>query len=254
MRKKFIIRPDPNFVLLPFCLFCYPVLTMNYKHYHGILALVVVFLVVGATIVFLRPEANKYSDQNLRTYIDKGLSPEIQTEFDLRIATQKASIDAKEEFNGHDYLLLGNLYYQTGELALARDAYQAILDKNPDDVGALDNMGVTLEQMGDYLGAERMWMHSLELSGSVTNVLRLVDLIDQHLPEQEERLGNVLELSIKSLGQDELLNGRLAKWYFDHGEYEKAQSHYEVSETLSGRTGKYTDRIAEARRLSIESK
>ncbi|KKT75188.1 MAG: hypothetical protein UW70_C0037G0002 [Candidatus Peregrinibacteria bacterium GW2011_GWA2_44_7] len=228
-------------------------MSLDFKHHHGLTAAVVVILVALVVVFFFRPEANRESQPELRTTIDKGLTPEAQVEFDLRIATQKASIEASTEFNAHEYLLLGNLYYQTGELALARDAYQAILDKSPDDVGALDNVGVTLEQMGDYEGAARAWTRSLSLSGSVTTVIRLIDVVEEHLPAQYDRVDDVLELAIQSLGQDEMLNGRLAKWYFENGMYEKAESHYTVAETLSGSIGKYKDRIAESRRLSIES-
>lgn len=227
---------------------------MLFKHYHRFTFVIVVALVVLAAILVFRPEANNYtSNPDIRTYIDKGLSPEAQTEFDLRIATLKASIEASDEFNAHDQLLLGNLYYQTGQLALAKEAYESILEQSPNDLGALENLGVTLELMRDYEGAARTWTKSLSLSGNISIVISLVDMIEAHLPEQYDRVDDVLELSIKSLGQDELLNARLAKWYFENGAYEKAQSNYEVAETLSGKTGKYKDQIAEARRMSIES-
>ena len=227
---------------------------MTNKHHHGITASIIVILVVVAAIFIFRPEANKYStDPDVRTYVDKGLTPEAQAEFGLRVSTLKASIDAADEFNAHDYLLLGNLYYQTGELALAKEAYEAILEKNSDDVGALENLGVTLEQMHDYKGAAQTWTKSLSLSGNVGIVINLVDVIENHIPEQYDRVDDILELSIQSLGQDEQLNTRLAKWFFENGQYDKAQSNYEVAETLSGKIGKYTERIAEARRQSIES-
>lgn len=228
---------------------------MNTKpsHHHGLMVAIVVILVVIAAVFLFRPEANRESAPELRTFIDKGLSEEAQAEFDLRIATLKASIEASVEFNSHDHLLLGNLYYQVGELGLAKGAYDAILEKSPDDVGALENLGVALELMRDYEGAARSWTRALSLSGSVTTVIRLVDVIEEHLPEQYDRVDDVLELAIESLGQDEMLNGRLAKWYFENGMYDQAQSHYEVAEALSGGEGKYVERIAEARRLSIEA-
>lgn len=227
---------------------------MNYKHYHGVTAIVVVLLIVLVSFFVFRTEANKYTtDPEIRTYIDKGLSPEAQAEFDLRIATLKASIEASDEFSAYDHLLLGNLYYQTGELALAKQTYEENLAHNPDDVGALENLGVTLEQMRDYEGAARAWTRSLSLSGNVGTVINLINVIEEHLPAQYDRIDDVLELAIKSLGQEEQLNARLGKWLFENGRYAEAQSQFEVAETLSGKTGKYTERIAEARRLSIES-
>ena len=123
---------------------------MQPKHHHGLTAAIVVIIVVVAAVLIFRPEANHEPAPELRTYIDKGLSEEAKAEFDLRIATLKASIEASEEFNGHDYLLLGNLYYQVGELGLAKGAYEAILAQSPEDVGALENLGVTLELMRHY--------------------------------------------------------------------------------------------------------
>jgi tetratricopeptide (TPR) repeat protein len=218
------------------------------------MVIVVVLIVVFLAIVLSRPEANRDPNEGLRTHIDKGLTDEARAEFDLRISTLKSSIETSSEFDAHNYLLLGNLYYQVGDLAFAREAYEKILEHNPQDVGALENLGVTLEQMGDYSGAARVWTESLSLSGNITTVIRLVDVIEQRLPEQYDKVDDVLELAIDSLGQDEQLNGRLAKWYFDNGQYDKALSHYEVAETLSGRTGEYSERIDSARRLSIESK
>lgn len=216
------------------------------------MVIIVAILVILAAIFIFRPEANIDQNETLRTFVDKGLTEEARIEFDLRIATLKSSIESNEEFIGGDYLRLGNLYYQVGELGLAREAYEEILERNPNDIGALENLGVTLELMGDYKGAAQSWTKSLSLSGNITTVIRLVDVIEEHIPDQYDRIGEVLELAIESLGQDEHINGRLARWYFDTGAYDKAASHYEVAETLSGDTGKYDDRIAEARRLSIE--
>ena len=238
-RRRRIVASSVSTIstLLRFLCLCYTFHTMTSNHHHGLTAAIVVILVVVAAVLIFRPEANHESGVELRTFIDKGLTPEAQAEFDLRIATLKASIEASEEFNGHDHLLLGNLYYQVGELELAKDAYEAILAQSPEDVGALENLGVALELMRDYEGAARAWTKALSLSGSVTTVIRLVDIIENSLPEQYDRVDDVLELAIKSLGQDEQLNGRLAKWYFGNGEYAEAQSHYEVAETLSGGTG-----------------
>jgi len=225
---------------------------MEHKHNHGLMVIIVVILVILAAIFIFRPEANNDLNVVLRTYVDKGLTEEARIEFDLRVATLKSSIESNDEFVGGDYLRLGNLYYQTGELGLAKEAYEEILDRSPNDIGALENLGVTLELMGDYKGAAQSWTKSLSLSGNITTVIRLVDIIEEHIPDQYDRVGDVLELAIESLGQDEQLNGRLARWYFDNGVYDKAMSHYEVAEMMSGDTGKYDDRIAEARRLSIE--
>ncbi len=219
---------------------------MESKHSHGIVIFLGVVLVVIGVVYFFRPEANKPEEQ-FKTYVDKGLTEAMRAEFDVRINTLKASIETDEKPDITKYLELGNLYYQVGELGHARDAYDKILELNPKDIAARENLGVALNEMEDYRGAERVWAEALELSGSVMTVTRLVDVVNAHIPEDKPRLKDVLELAIQTFGQDSALLSRLGDWYFEAGEYERALSHYEVAKQVSGLVS-FDEKIESARK------
>lgn len=221
---------------------------MQTKHSHGLVILLGVAVVVVGAIYFGRPEAGDRGGK-FKTYVDKGLTEEMRAEFDVRIATLKASIEADEKPDISKYLRLGNLYYQTGELGLAKEAYEKILELNPEDVAARENLGTALVEMGDYKYAERVWAESLERSGNIFVVVSLVDLINEHIPEDKPRVKEILELAIQSLGQDPSLLSRLGDWYLENGDVERAISHYEVAKSLSPSPEFFEEKIREARKV-----
>ncbi|MBI2485306.1 tetratricopeptide repeat protein [Candidatus Uhrbacteria bacterium] len=226
---------------------------MATRHYHGVVAAVAAVGVALLLIFIVRPELANRSDEKFKTYIDKGLTPEMRAEYDVRIATLKASIAADEKPDIVKLLRLGNLYYQTGELGLAKQEYNAILAINPKDAAALENLGQTLADMGDVSGAEARWLQALEESAQIVTVTRLVDLINESIPEHKDRVGKILELAVEQFGQDLSLVVRLGHWYREGGDYVRAQSHYEVAKQISSTTD-YDELIEEMRQLSIEKR
>lgn len=224
---------------------------MQPKHHHGLVAAVAAIAVVLIFIIVKQPFQANPESENFKTHVDKGLSPEAQAEFDLRIATQKASVEADTTPDPHKLLVLGNLYYQVGELASARETYEKLLEVSKEDVAARENLGVTLAEMGDYKTAERMWAEALERSATVVTVTRLVDLINEHIPEDKVHVKEILEKAIQSLGQDSMLLGRLGDWYLEAKDYERAISHYQVAIDVGGNKEYYEGKIEEARKLLV---
>ena len=151
---------------------------MSTKHYHGAVAAAAAIGIVLLLVFVVRPELANRSEEEFKTYVDKGLTPEMRAEYDVRIATLQASIAADEKPDVGKLLLLGNLYYQTGELLLAKQEYMEILEISPNDSAALENLGQTLADMGDVYGAEARWLQALEVSAQVVTVARVVDLIN----------------------------------------------------------------------------
>ena len=134
-----------------------------------------------------------------------------------------------EEPSLGDLLDLGNAYNTIGELAKAKEAYGRILVRNPNDAPALENLGTTLYLMQDYYGAEESWLAAAEISGSEPHILRLVDLINNHIPEHKAQVRDILEIAITHLGQTPGLLAALGEWYFEQGDFDRAVSHYEVA-------------------------
>src|SRR3989338_2267584 len=211
-------------------------------------------VVVVALIIILvgRPRQGNQPDDNFKAVVERQMTEEVREELTLRISVLEASIEGKGENKDIDDLLkIGNLYDTAGELAKSKAQYEAIIRRNPTDVAARENMGTTLVEMGDYLGAERVWAEALAISGSKVTVLRLVNLIDEHIPEHHDRIGPVLEEAILSIGQETGLLVALADWYFDVGNYERAYDHYQLAKQISG-SDDYDDRIAESRVKWVE--
>ncbi|MBU0531104.1 MAG: tetratricopeptide repeat protein, partial [Candidatus Uhrbacteria bacterium] len=222
-----------------------------------VLLAIVIIVVVGA---FWYQDYVKYQQVPEETgpefleFVDRGLDEELQAKYDLIIAELEASIaDQGEMPNTGDLLNLGNAYYAVGELGKAKDTYARILIQSPDDVPALENIGTTLYAMGDYYGAEDAWVAATELAGNESHILRLVDLINEHIPEHKDRIKPMLELSIAQLGQTPGLLTELGEWYFEQGDYDRAISHYQVALTVDPDSDSIKKRLAEIRAVRSNS-
>jgi len=219
-----------------------------------VLAAIVVIAVVGA---FWYQDYVKYQSQEpleeeseFLTYIDRGLTEEARIYWDNVIAELEVSIASQgEEPNLHDLLQLGNAYNTIGELALAKETYGKILVRSPNDAPALENLGSTLYLMEDYYGAEEAWLAAAEISGSEPHILRLVTLINDHIPEHKAQVKDILEIAITALGQTPGLLAALGEWYFEQGEFERAVSHYEVAIDLDPENEILQTRLTEIRNV-----
>lgn len=188
------------------------------------------------------------TESEFLTMVDRGLTDEVKANLEQTITELEASIaEQGDEPDVHDLLLLGNAYYTYGQLAEAKDAYARILLQNPNDVPALENLGTTLYDMEDYYGAEEAWIAATELGGSEGHVLRLADLIEDHIPEHRELIGEMLKVAIEEFGQTPGLLARLGEWYFDRGDYTRAVSHYEVAIDLDPDNEVLSERLLEIR-------
>lgn len=203
--------------------------------FRGYLVLVAIVIIVSVGAFWLQDYLryqNKGSglDNGFLTSIDRGLTEEVQIYYDQKIAELEVSIESQgEEPSLGDLLELGNAYNTVGELAKAKEMYGMILVRAPNDVPALENLGTTLNLMQDYYGAEEAWVAAAELSGSESHVLKLVDLINEHIPEHKDRVKTILELAIDHIGQTPGLLSALGEWYFEQGDFSRAVSHYEVA-------------------------
>ncbi len=212
----------------------------QFSKIRGYLVLIALIVIVAVGSFWYQDYLKYKNEQDIEvesefiTYVDRGIAEEFQPIFDQKIAELEAVIEEQgADPNIGDLLRLANAYYEVGELAKAKDTYAKILIQNPDDVPALENLGTTLYEMKDYYGAEEAWVAATELAGSEYHIIRLADLIDEHIPEHRDRVGPMLELAIAEIGQTPALLARLGEWYFDQGNYERAVSHYQVAISLA---------------------
>ena len=223
-----------------------------------VLVAIVIILVFGA---FWFQEYLSYQNQpaeeenNFLTYIDRGLSEEVSLMFEQQIAELLVSIESQgDEPDLNDLLRLGNAYNTIGELAKAKEIYGQILVRAPHDTPALENLGTTLYLMEDYYGAEEAWLAAAEISGSEPHVLKLVDLINNHIPEHKDKVKDILELAVLQLGQTPGLLAALGEWYFEDGQYDRAVSHYEVAIDINSDNKELQTRLEEIENVWKNSK
>ncbi len=230
------------------------------SRFRGYIVLVAIVVIVSVGAFWLQDYLRYQSDGSgaeteFLSYIDRGLTEEVQIYYDQKIAELEASIESQgEEPSLGDLLELGNAYNTVGELAKAKEMYGMILVREPNDVPALENLGTTLNLMQDYYGAEEAWIAAAELSGSESHVLKLVDLINENIPEHKDRVKVILELAVNHIGQTSGLLSALGEWYFEQGEFDRAVSHYEVAIDLNPENEILEARLAEIRLAWSNSK
>lgn len=229
--------------------------------YVRILAAALVILILGGAYAWRQFKTSSPtsppSPTSLTLTVDRGMSDVQLKTFTDRIADFEKQVADNEANGTRDVsvvLSLGNLYYEIGELGTAVTWYQNILDTNPNDPPALENMGQAQLEEGDFAGAEASWKHALNYEAYEPTYLKLVKLIIEHFPEQHDDVRVILENGVANLGQTPGLMTQLGEWYAAAGDYETAVSHYEVAKQLSPDDDTIVKRLAELRSLWTDSK
>lgn len=176
------------------------------------------------------------TQKNFLERVDRGLRPEDRAVFEKQIEDLRQEWETKRSEGTRDVnllLRLGNAYYAIGELKRAAEQYQDILSTHPTDAPALENLGQTQLEMGDYLGAEMSWVKATDAYPNELTYIRLTDLINSYIPEHHARVKDALEHGIANLGQTYTMLILLGDWYASEDQYDRAVSHYEVALQLS---------------------
>ena len=226
---------------------------------HAVLAVAVIVIVFVGTLWYrdyLRfasvrsPGDNNEDVGTFTTIVERDMPQELEDRYKQQIdeLITKIESDAQKKDFGV-YLQLGNAYYALGELGEADVWYKKILSELPNDTPALENLGQVHLEMGDYAGAETYWARAVENGGQEAYALKLVDLINEFIPEHREPIRDVLEVAIKKNGQSPSLLSYLAEWYAERGLYEEAVSHYTVALTLLPDDEQIQNRIEELRAM-----
>lgn len=184
--------------------------------------------------------------------VDRGMSPEQEQTFRDKIAEFEATVAKNEADGARDIsviLQLGNLYYTVGDLKTAASWYQNILQTNPEDSPALENLGQVEFEMGNFDGAKTSWLKAVDIAANEMIYIKLADLIEERFPEQNAKIQGLLETAIANNGQTVGLLVRLGQWYADRGMYDEAISHYQVAKQLDPETQGIGAKIDELKRL-----
>jgi len=221
-----------------------------------ILIIAVVVLVVSGVAwkfnLFKTKQVVVSNGEVFLTYTDRGLNSDDRTKLEQKISDLENSLTndpelAKDLFQ---WLTLGNLKYQLGDLAGAKETYETkILADYPADAAALENLGQTLYEMQDYEGAELRWRAAISVNPWEVTYLKLVNLIAEKFPNRQQEIQGILEEAIANLGQSAGLLIRLGDWYADNGQYDRALSHYQVAKQLAPEDSSINEKITEVKEL-----
>lgn len=230
-----------------------PARTIRTKTIITILSLVIV-VGVGGFWLYESSSSSRVPEtakESISDVVDRGLQPEDQARLQAEADALLAEITTAEAEGNRDLtkrLELGNRYYELGQLTLANEQYQNILSTNPQDTPSMQNMGQSLLEMGAYADAADIWVESLNLVADEAIYLKLVDLIDEHLPSRVAKIPEILETAIGNLGQTSALMKRLGIWYLDQKRYPEAISHLEIASKLDPSDEGITELLQQARK------
>jgi tetratricopeptide (TPR) repeat protein len=170
------------------------------------------------------------------TYVDHGFEDKDRVELEQKIFDLENSLAADEALakDLSQWLRLGNLKYQLGDLAGAKEIYETkILKDHPSDAAALENLGQTLYEMQDYAGAELKWRAAISVNPWEVTYLKLTNLIEEHFPARTSEIQEILEEAIANIGQTPGLLKNLGMWFENDGQYDLALDHYKVAKQLA---------------------
>jgi len=196
-----------------------------------ILAIAVIVIATVGVFWFFENQ-NISQKKELVSYVDRGMTVEVQEHLDGLIADAQKRLDEKGGQDLGIFLELGSLYYQTGNLEASREQNEKILKIQPNDTPALENLGQTLKEMEDFAGAEDAWRKAITHGAQEQIYFRLSEMISKEFPERNEEAREVLEDGVATIGQTPGLMISLGNWYREEGQYEKAISHYQVAAKL----------------------
>lgn len=197
------------------------------------LALVAVLAVGG--YVWFRETADPY--EGLTVWRETQMDDATRELLQQRMAVTQASIAAEEAEDGEAdtnlYISLANDAYVLGDLVMARELIEEVLNRDPLRYTVWNTYGNVLAQMGDITLAEDAYLEAIEIQPLVEYYMDLVTLLQVHYPERDDDVLRTLEHGVATLGQQTEFMVALGDWYAAHGECQAAEDHYKVAMTLS---------------------
>jgi Flp pilus assembly protein TadD len=111
--------------------------------------------------------------------------------------------------SAEEHFQMGNEYAQTGEFEKARAEFEAVLEKDPDNVSAMSNLGVVYYQLGRLDDAIGQYTRALELEPEDADIRS--NLAAAYVQKDQ------LDLALQQFQRAVELNPGLAEAYFGLG-------------------------------------
>lgn len=173
----------------------------------------------------------------LQKTFDVQMTDDQRTTIVQRMALTKASIDAAKDAGTKVDLDLYVSYAGDalflGDLVTAREYTELALEGNSLNPATWDTYGSILERMGDYAKAKEAYTTAITNDSAEEYYRDLVELIENHYPDQIDSVETLLLAAVDDLGQTPWLMVKLGQWYETHGDCARAKAHLKVAKTLS---------------------
>lgn len=209
---------------------------MKLTREQGIFAAIALALLLAAgTGVYLWKNRDPY--EGLVTSIEVQSDEATRTLAQQRIATAQASLQAAEDA-GEDpmpdmYNAIAGDALILGDLVLARESLESSISLNSLDGSVWSSYAYTLVLMQDYENAKMAYYRALELTPIETTYRSLINVLEEHFPEEKEEVKVLYEDSVEQLGRLMFNMLGLGNWYANAGECDKAKDHFDVAEDLA---------------------
>jgi tetratricopeptide (TPR) repeat protein len=201
----------------------------------GLIIVLALVLAVGTGVYMYR---NQDPYEGFVTHIDVQGDEGVRTLAQQRIATAQASIQAaKDAGQTVDADLYGTIAGDAlilGDLVLARESLEASLASNSLNSGTWSSYGYTLLMMHDYENAKTAYLRAVELTPMEQTYRDAINILQDFFPEEKNKVKELYEDSVDTLGQKNFNMIGLGNWYADAGDCSKAKDHFEVAESLAG--------------------
>ncbi|MCH8049299.1 hypothetical protein IH979_01140 [Patescibacteria group bacterium] len=209
-----------------------------------VLGLAVLVLIAAVVYGFVTSRGGDATStyEGLVTQQDVDMDEETRFIFENRVMIFQAALAAQEAFEEQTgqrvdwdlYLEIASNANIIGDLATARENYQALLQLNPLHYAAWNNYGGILVQMKDFDAAEDAYLQAIDIFPTQEAYRDYVALLER--PETSDRDEEVLEIlqdGVRRLGQQTWFMVRLAQWYLEHDDCDQALAHYKVAMQLA---------------------
>lgn len=165
---------------------------------------------------------------NIKQY-DKAI-PSYQTAIQLQpdYAVYHNNLALAQEFGGH--------------LAEAEKAYQKAIELDAENAGYYNDLGVYYNNRGRYEDAIVQYQKAIALQSDFALYYSNVGFAYEMLGNKDKALAAYL----KAVKFDKAQGGRVAKWYFNLGDYEKAEQYARITIEASPANGLAFDYLAQA--------
>ena len=165
--------------------------------------------------------------------IDDAAKATVTQRMTISKASVAAALAAGEKVDLDLYLSLASDAYLLGDLVAAREYLEILIVENALNPVHWNSYGNVLRAMGDYRGALDAYAEAMEVGDLEEYFRDYIELIETRFPDRVDEIPSVIETAIAKMGRQPWLMVKLAQWYNDHGDCDRAIAHYKVAVALA---------------------